>query len=75
MQEEVDIRPEEEEDLPANVDNDAAEEDAFDGFENAEEMELDEMEPDESLEPVGEQSPNTREAFEEDEEDDLLLAE
>lgn len=35
----------------------------------------DEMEPDDTFEPVGEQGPNTREAFEDGDEDDLLWEE
>lgn len=68
--------PEEEEflddELSQSGENDDSEEGDYPEFGGEEEME---MEPDESLEPVGEQSPNTREAFEEEEEEETLLDE
>lgn len=72
MQEEVDLRPEEDEADEENPEvlTEFEEEEGYESFE-----EQQEMEPDEDLEPVGEQSPNTREAFEEGEEEDDFLFE
>lgn len=73
MQEEMDFRAEKGEDAEENDAEEPVrfhEEEGFESFEDGNELE--EMDPDTDLEPVGEQSPNTREAFEEDEEEPLF---
>ncbi|MDY6769971.1 MAG: hypothetical protein SVU88_03290 [Candidatus Nanohaloarchaea archaeon] len=72
MQDDVDIRPETDESEETSEELAGLDEEEYEEFGAGEDLE--EMEPDEDLEPAGEQSPNTREAFE-DEEDDLLLIE
>ncbi|MDY6761901.1 MAG: hypothetical protein SVY41_02545 [Candidatus Nanohaloarchaea archaeon] len=75
MQEEPEFLGGEDDELDETGDEDAPEEGAYEEFEEEAEFEQieDEMEPDETLEPAGEQSPNTREAFEEEDEDPVLL--